>query len=86
MSSDTMPFDSRAFGLACAILWSGAVVLLGILARVGWGRRWERMLADVYRGYNESPSGLVAGGVWAFVDGFSGGYAFARLYNALRRR
>ena len=84
MASETMKFDSRAFGLACGLLWSGAVVLLGITARIGWGQRWQRLLADVYRGYDESTSGLVVGGVWAFIDGTFGGYAFARLYNRLR--
>ena len=77
--------DSRAFGLACGLLWSGAVVLLGITARIGWGDRWQRLLADVYRGYDESASGLLVGGGWAFVDGFVGGFAFAWLYNRLRR-
>lgn len=75
--------DPRAFGLACGLLWAGAVVVLGVLARFGWGDRWERLLADVYRGYGESTTGLAIGAVWAFLDGFSGGYAFAWLYDAL---
>lgn len=85
MENETPALDSRAFGLACGLLWSGAVVVLGVTARFGWGRRWERLLADVYRGYGESASGLVAGAVWAFVDGFSGGYLLGWLYNRLRR-
>ena len=85
METETTILDSRSFGLACALLWSGAVVVLGVTARFGWGRRWERLLADVYRGYDESAFGLVTGAVWAFVDGFSGGYMFARLYNRLQR-
>ncbi|MFB6073418.1 MAG: bacteriophage holin [Haloarculaceae archaeon] len=85
MASETPSLDSRAFGVACALLWSGAVVVLGITARIGWGRRWQRLLADVYRGYDESLSGLVAGAVWAFLDGLVGGYLFARLYNGLRK-
>lgn len=83
---ETTRLDSRAFGLACGLLWSGAVVVLGVVARFGWGQRWQRLLADVYRGYDESVSGLFVGALWAFVDGFSGGYAFARLYDALRSR
>jgi hypothetical protein len=84
MATETAKFDSRAFGLACALLWAGAVVALGITARFGWGRRWQRLLADVYEGYDETATGLVVGAVWAFVDGFTGGYAFAWLYNRLR--
>ena len=73
MTATQYQLDSRAFGLACGLLWSGAVVLLGITARVGWGQRWRRLLADVYRGYDESIPGLLVGALWAFVDGFAGG-------------
>lgn len=81
----TERLDSRALGLACGLLWSGGVVVLGITARVGWGDRWQRLLADVYRGYDESASGLVVGGLWAFLDGFTGGVLLGWLYNRLRR-
>ena len=63
----------------------GAVVILGITARFGWGKRWQRLLADVYWGYDETTSGLIVGAMWAFVDGLSGGYVFSWLYNQLRR-
>lgn len=56
MESEKTVLDSRAFGLSCGFLWAGAVVLLGITARVGRGRRWQRLLAHVYRGYDESLS------------------------------
>jgi len=86
MAGDTTELDSRAFGLACGLLWSLAVVGLGLMARVGWGKRWEGMLADVYRGYNETVTGLVLGAVWGFFDGFTGGFALAWLYDQLRSR
>ncbi|MDS0282703.1 bacteriophage holin [Haloarcula onubensis] len=86
MDTETAPLDVRAFGLACGVLWAGAVVVLGLTARIGWGRRWERLLADVYRGYDETASGLVVGAGWAFLDGCGGGVAFAWLYNALAGR
>ncbi|MFB6107580.1 MAG: bacteriophage holin [Haloplanus sp.] len=85
MATKTRSLDVRAFGLACGLLWAGAVALLGVTARFGWGRRWQRLLADVYRGYDESSSGLVVGALWAFVDGLSGGVAFAWLYDRLAR-
>jgi len=75
--------DSRAFGLACGLLWSVGVLFIGVAARFGWAERWENLLADAYVGYDESASGLLVGGVWAFFDGLIGGYAFARLYDAL---
>jgi hypothetical protein len=43
-------------------------------------------LADVYRGYDETATGLVIGAGWAFLDGLSGGLAFAWLYNRLAAR
>ncbi|MFB6108436.1 MAG: bacteriophage holin [Haloplanus sp.] len=85
MATETTSLDARAFGLACGLLWAGGVFVLGLTARVGWGKRWQRLLADVYRGYDETPSGLVVGALWALVDGFSGGYVLARLYDALRQ-
>ncbi len=54
MASETSRLDPWAFGLACGLLWAGAVAVLGLTARIGWGKRWERLLADVYRGYNET--------------------------------
>ncbi|MFC7098225.1 bacteriophage holin [Halobaculum marinum] len=85
MTTDGRELDDRAFGLACGLLWAVAVVSLGVLARFGWGERWEHLLADLYRGYGESTSGLAIGGLWAFLDGLVGGYVFAWLYNALVR-
>ena len=86
MSTDTSPLDIRAFGMACGLLWAGGVVALGLTARAGWGQRWERLLAEVYRGYDETATGLVIGAGWAFLDGLSGGLAFAWLYNRLAAR
>lgn len=77
--------DARAFALACGLLWAVGVTTIGLLARVGWGERWERMLADVYVGYGESETGLVVGAAWAFADASVGGYALAQLYNRLAR-
>ena len=85
MQTRSRALDARAFGLACAVLWSVAVVSIGLAARIGWGRRWEGLLADLYRGYDESATGLALGAAWAFFDALSGGYAFAWLYDRLSR-
>lgn len=82
--SDTS-LDSRAFGLACGLLWSVGVMFIGVAARFGWAERWRKLLSDAYLGYGESARGVLVGGVWAFFDGLVGGYAFARLYDALAR-
>lgn len=75
--------DERAFALACGLLWSLGVAGIGFIARYGWAERWENLLADAYLGYGESATGIAIGAVWAFLDGASGGYAFAWLYNRL---
>jgi len=85
MASETPRLDAWAFGMACGLLWAGGVVVLGLIARVGWGKRWERLLADLYRGYNETVPGLAVGAAWAFFDAFSGGYVVGRLYNRFRQ-
>jgi hypothetical protein len=79
--SEPSRLEPNAFGLACGIFWAGAVVAIGLMARVGWGERWEQLLADMYRGFNETRSGLIIGAIWAFFDGFTSGYVLASLYN-----
>ncbi|SEH18124.1 hypothetical protein SAMN04487967_3657 [Natronorubrum sediminis] len=81
--SESSRLDPNAFGLACGIFWAGAVAAIGLTARVGWGKRWEELLADMYRGFNETRSGLVIGAGWAFLDGFTSGYIVASLYNRI---
>jgi len=85
MASGTSRLDSEALGLACGLLWAGGVATLGLMARVGWGKRWERLLADVYRGYDETAPGLAIGAAWAFSDAYFGGYVVGRLYNRFRQ-
>jgi hypothetical protein len=76
--------DGRALGVAMGLLWSGAIVVLGITARVGWGDDWRELLADVYLGYDSTSKGLVVGSFWAFADAFVGAYTLAWLYNRIR--
>lgn len=83
--SEPSRLEPNAFGLACGIFWAGAVAAIGLTARVGWGKRWEQLLADMYRGFNESRSGLIIGAGWAFMDGFTSGYLLASLYNRILR-
>lgn len=79
--SEPSQLAPNALGLACGIFWAGAVAIIGITARVGWGKRWEELLADMYRGFSETWPGLVIGAIWAFLDGYSSGYIVASLYN-----
>ena len=78
--------DARALGLAVGTLWGVAVVLLGLASRTGWGEEWRNLLADVYIGYDGTPTGLAIGAAWGFVDGLVGGFALGRLYDRFSRR
>jgi hypothetical protein len=83
-ASDSANVDGVALGRAMGLLWAGAVVVLGLVARRGWGDEWRDLLADVYLGYDSTARGLVIGAVWAFVDGFVGASLLAWLYNWFR--
>jgi len=77
--------DGTALGKAMGVLWAGAVVVLGLTARAGWGDEWRDLLSDVYLGYDSTSSGLAIGALWAFADAYVGAVLLARLYNGFRR-
>lgn len=77
--------DPVALGLSGGITLAAWVVFLGILSRIGWGKRWQQLFADLYLGYSNSSFGLVIGAAWGFFDGFTVGAAFALLYNKIAR-
>ena len=83
--SERAALDPLALGLTGGLTTAAWVVVLGLLSRIGWGDQWRRLFADLYPGYGSTPSGLVVGSVWAFLDGFTVGAAFAWLYNRLAR-
>jgi hypothetical protein len=82
-----MKLDTKAFGLACGIIWG-----LGLFALTWWIIAFEGATGDptligrIYRGYSISPVGSLAGLVWGFFDGLVGGLIFAWLYNTLLGR
>jgi hypothetical protein len=78
-----------SFGLAVGITFSLVTVLLGFSAvAFGWGIGVVQVLSSLFVGYGPSFVGVIAGGVWAFFDGFIAGVLIAWLYNRLllRRR
>ena len=77
--------DPVALGLTGGSTLAGWVVVLGLLARIGWGDRWRRLFGDLYPEYSSSTLGLVIGAGWAFVDGATVGAMFAWLYNRVVR-
>jgi len=80
-----MTLDTKAFGLACGIIWG-----IGLFAMTWWiiliegGASGETtLIGRVYWGYKISAMGSVIGAGWAFLDGWIGGAVFAWLYNLL---
>ena len=77
-----MKMNVKAFALALGVLWSVSVLLMGLLAMVcSWALPFVDAVSVIYRGYTATVVGSVIGAVWAFFDGFIGGFFFAWLYN-----
>lgn len=80
-----MKMDVKACSAASAVLWSGAVLLTGIinLAEPAYGKDFLRLVASIYPGYKARPTpGQVAIATgYAVLDGAGSGALFALLYN-----
>ena len=74
-------------GIALGIICSVYMVLLVAMAAFfgGWGQTMINIIGSLYRGFDVSARGAVIGAMWAFADGFIGGYLFALVYNFLSR-
>jgi len=82
-----MKFNEKQLGLACAIIWGAAMLVVGLASIVwrGYGQDFLRVMASVYPGYQggASHSQVAIGTVYGIVDGLLGAYAFGWLYNRL---
>lgn len=82
-----MKFNAKQLALACAILWGGAMLLMGAANMVwrGYGQDFLKLMASVYPGYHAVANvpQLVIGTIYGIVDGLVGGFVFAWLYNRL---
>ena len=76
-------FNIRAFAVTTAILWGGAMLLMGWIAPSGYGVEMVNLLSTVYIGYGPGLIGGLIGGFWGAIDGGIGGALFAWLYNRL---
>lgn len=87
-----MKLCTCTFAIAAAILWSLAVLLVG-LANLQWpsyGQEFLAVVASIYPGYKATGVGsgignVVVGALYALLDGFVGGLVFAWLYNLMSR-
>jgi hypothetical protein len=85
-----MKLNVVAFSVTCALIWGGAVFVVGIASLVWphYGHAFLELVASIYPGYRPGPSfGSVGiGTVYGLFDGAIGGAVFAWLYNLLSRR
>ena len=82
-----MKFDVKALALACAILWGGAILLVGLANLIwgGYGQHFLQTLSSCYPGYHATRSigEVVIVTLYAVADGLIGGAVFGWLYNRL---
>lgn len=76
-----MVLNKTALGLACGLLWGGAVLLATVWVLIRGGGEHLLLLNQFYIGYGISVGGALAGLVYGFIDGFLGGWILAWLYN-----
>lgn len=82
-----MKLNLKALSVALAILWAGAVFIVG-LANLIWptyGQAFLKMLASIYPGYHAAGTfgDMIAGSLYALVDGAIAGLIFGWLYNLI---
>jgi hypothetical protein len=82
-----MKLNVRAAATASALLWSGAVLIVGIanVIQPRYGKEFLDLVASIYPGYKARPklSQVAVGTAYAVVDGAVGGALCAWLYNRL---
>jgi hypothetical protein len=81
-----MRLSFKAIALSGALLWGGAILLVGLinLASPGYGLSFLQMTSSVYPGFHASHTigSVIVGTIDGFVDGAIAGLLFAWLYNS----
>ena len=78
--------DVKAFGLTLGIIWSAAVLVMGIIAMMGsYAMPFVNGMSKFYIGYSATPLGVIIGAVWGFFDMGICGLLIAWLYNKLAK-
>ncbi len=80
-----MKLNIRAAAAASALVWGGAVLIVGVanVIQPRYGREFLELVASIYPGYKARPrfSQVAVGTAYAAVDGAVGGAFCAWLYN-----
>jgi len=81
-----MRLSLKSIALTAAILWGGAMLVVGLLhmADPAYGGAFLQMMSSVYPGADTAPTlgRVLLGTVYGFVDGAIGGCLFGLLYRA----
>ncbi len=76
--------DGKSLALTSAIVWGGAVLLIGLSgALLNYGNMIVNLIGTVYIGYNNTVTGAFIGAIYGIVDGLVCGWIFAWLYEYL---
>ena len=85
-----MKLNLKALTSAFAILWAGVVFIVGAVNLIwpGYGKAFLLMLASIYPGYKASGlfGDMIAGSLYALVDGAIAGLVLGWLYNLFARQ
>ena len=85
-----MKLNLKALTIAFAIFWAGVVFIVGAANLVwpGYGNAFLLMLASIYPGYKASGlfGDMIAGSLYALVDGAIAGLILGWLYNIFARQ
>jgi hypothetical protein len=80
-----MKLSIRALTIASALLWGGCLLFVGVLnlASASYGVGFLQMMSSVYPGFHASRTfgDVIAGTIYALVDGAICGLVFGWLYN-----
>jgi hypothetical protein len=80
-----MKLNVSAVAATSALIWSGAVLTVGIANALEprYGGEFLRCVSSIYPGYKAEPTPeqIAVGTAYAAVDGAVGGAIFAALYN-----
>jgi ABC-type phosphate transport system permease subunit len=82
-----MKLNLKALTVALAILWAGAVFLVGVANLIwpAYGKTFLEMLASIYPGYHAAGTfgDAISGSLYALVDAAIFGLILGWLYNLI---
>ena len=82
-----MKLSVKAFTLAVALVWAGAILMTGLVS-IGfpnYGREFLALCSSLYPGFHPSQTlgSTIVGTLYGLVDGAIAGAIFAWIYNRL---